>query len=628
MPTESCRPFDRPLDAEQLLEHAGWMRVLARSLVQDDSRADDIVQQAWLAAVEHPPRDRAAVGGWLARVVRNLAGRAHRDDRRRERREQVAARPERIDFTAGDLLERAEVHRMVVDAVIALDEPFRSIILLRFFEGLPPREIARLKGVPEGTVRWRLACALRKLRSRLDRCHGGRDAWLLLVLPLAGWEASSTVVAAVAAPIASKSAVPWIILGGIAMTQKMFLAIAAAGLFILALGFGIGRVTAPGPDGDTAARRAHVPKEVADDLRAKHARALAEIEEWKSRLAAKDRELAQVTARAATPAGPATEAGKGLATAAELDADWSSFAKQVKMSAEAVVRSRKGSKLTPEEEAMLTALRAEYSKLASNLRLKDKDPLFKLETVRAFARSFYGMGLGLSEEQLQEIDRKTEAAFLDLAPSEEDLEQMRPLEKYALRQKLVSEIAGSVGSVLTPEQEELMTPLRSYADGLLQGNRKVDFIGLKEDALSKIQSSLEHMYGLTDGQVPGLAGLASEYLDGVKDILARHPGAGETLGLPPLGMGGNTSTGNMGFASPPAVGQAPPTPGTRLGSSNSEEKRALEAEFLNLQMGFEDRILPNLTPKQLEDLWASLPRLLQFNDQAINASLMAKGDGL
>jgi hypothetical protein len=85
------------------------------------------------------------------------------------------------------VLERLELQRTVVAMVEALDEPLRTTLLLRFFEGRAPAEIARAQGVPAGTVRWRISEGLRRLRERLDDAHGGRRAsWRALLMPLAG----------------------------------------------------------------------------------------------------------------------------------------------------------------------------------------------------------------------------------------------------------------------------------------------------------------------------------------------------------------------------------------------------------------------------------------------------------
>ena len=61
------------LAAEALLVHAGWMRALARRLVVDPDRADDVVQQSFVAALERPSRHTGNLPAWLRRVVTNRA---------------------------------------------------------------------------------------------------------------------------------------------------------------------------------------------------------------------------------------------------------------------------------------------------------------------------------------------------------------------------------------------------------------------------------------------------------------------------------------------------------------------------------------------------------------------------
>src|SRR6185436_439694 len=78
------------------------------------------------------------------------------------------------------------LHRRLVEEVHALEEPYRSAILLRFLRGQSPAEIARELAVPVKTVRTRIERGLAKLRERLDRDHGSghgadRAAWLVVL---------------------------------------------------------------------------------------------------------------------------------------------------------------------------------------------------------------------------------------------------------------------------------------------------------------------------------------------------------------------------------------------------------------------------------------------------------------
>jgi hypothetical protein len=72
----------------------------------------------------------------------------------------------------------------MLDAVDALPESQRTVVLLRHFEGLTPQRIARHLSVPVSTVESRLRTAHANLRRRLDARHGGRDGWLIPLLPV------------------------------------------------------------------------------------------------------------------------------------------------------------------------------------------------------------------------------------------------------------------------------------------------------------------------------------------------------------------------------------------------------------------------------------------------------------
>jgi RNA polymerase sigma factor (sigma-70 family) len=162
---------------EELLAQAAWARGLARALLADPSRAEDVLQETWLAALERPPAELSRPRGWLARALGNAARQLGRAEGRRARRERAGARPERLP-SAAELAETLETQRTLAGHVLALEEPYRSTLVLRFYRDLSPSAIARELGVPAATVRSRLARGLDVLRRRLDREHGGdRRAW-------------------------------------------------------------------------------------------------------------------------------------------------------------------------------------------------------------------------------------------------------------------------------------------------------------------------------------------------------------------------------------------------------------------------------------------------------------------
>jgi hypothetical protein len=81
-----------------------------------------------------------------------------------------------------EVVEELALHRRLVERVQALDEPYRTVVVLRYLRGREVAEIARELGVPVKTVRTRLARAVEQLRERMG---SERDAWLLLLFPRA-----------------------------------------------------------------------------------------------------------------------------------------------------------------------------------------------------------------------------------------------------------------------------------------------------------------------------------------------------------------------------------------------------------------------------------------------------------
>lgn len=199
-----------PLGSE-LLGELAWVRRLATRLADGDT-ADDLAQEVSLAALRRPPRLDLPLRPWLAAVARKLAhtrarGEARRRDRERavEAVEADGAGAERGGEAAADArLEKAQLLCLVAELVGQLDEPHRSTVLLRYYEGLSSREIAARQGVADGTVRWRLKEAVAQLRTRLDeRVQGGRRAWSVVLAQGAGpMMASLKLAAGVVAAVA------------------------------------------------------------------------------------------------------------------------------------------------------------------------------------------------------------------------------------------------------------------------------------------------------------------------------------------------------------------------------------------------------------------------------------------
>jgi RNA polymerase sigma-70 factor (ECF subfamily) len=165
---------------DDLRAHAAWLRRLAVSLVGTGPPSEDAIQETWAAALESPPRTRAALRPWLAKVLRNFIRLRARADRNRERRETAVASlvPDRLP-SAEELLARHESLSLLAAKVSQLEEPYRSTVLLCYAEDLAPTEIARRQGIPAATVRSRLKRGLAELRRRLEADSEPGSAWAI-----------------------------------------------------------------------------------------------------------------------------------------------------------------------------------------------------------------------------------------------------------------------------------------------------------------------------------------------------------------------------------------------------------------------------------------------------------------
>lgn len=153
---------------------------VARSILKDDCRAEDVLQEAYLDAYRHVAafRGQSSVTTWLTRIVINRALmdlRKHRRDRvvvpfdgHDDEREPME--PQMVDDrieSPSDATLRAEVRRLIEHRLDDLPVAFRTVFILREVEDLSVEETAECLGIPPATVRTRLFRARALLRAAL-----------------------------------------------------------------------------------------------------------------------------------------------------------------------------------------------------------------------------------------------------------------------------------------------------------------------------------------------------------------------------------------------------------------------------------------------------------------------------
>jgi RNA polymerase sigma-70 factor, ECF subfamily len=157
---------------EQLYRHHWpWAHRAAYLVVHDAAAAEDIAQEAFLAAIRSLERfdRRRPFGPWLNRIVVN---RAIDWARARSLRSETAANPEVDSPTPGqpDLPEpsSAVYSDDTVAALRTLSPEQRALIVLRYLLEYTPGEIADVLELPRGTVNSRLRRGLDRLATEME----------------------------------------------------------------------------------------------------------------------------------------------------------------------------------------------------------------------------------------------------------------------------------------------------------------------------------------------------------------------------------------------------------------------------------------------------------------------------
>lgn len=146
-----------------------------RSYLRDEQRAEDVTQETFAKLDDPQALPAGPLRPWLYRLARNRC----LDILRRQDRSPTDRRPLRTGFdapaaTGGPATKAARNERdeLIRGALESLPEDYRSVLMLKYYEGLSREEIAAALEVSEQTVKGRLVRGAEYLRDELRKLTG------------------------------------------------------------------------------------------------------------------------------------------------------------------------------------------------------------------------------------------------------------------------------------------------------------------------------------------------------------------------------------------------------------------------------------------------------------------------
>ncbi len=153
----------------------------ARSVLKDDSEAEDALQEAYWKAYQKMSgfREDAQLSTWLTRIVINESIAKLRSGKRRDEVVKIVEdlatdrKVVKMDIATHEdarpdaMAWRAEIRALIEHKLDKLPDPYRTVFILRAVEDMPAVEVAAALDIPEATVRSRFFRARSLMRDSL-----------------------------------------------------------------------------------------------------------------------------------------------------------------------------------------------------------------------------------------------------------------------------------------------------------------------------------------------------------------------------------------------------------------------------------------------------------------------------
>ncbi|MEM9417932.1 MAG: sigma-70 family RNA polymerase sigma factor [Planctomycetota bacterium] len=144
--------------------YQGLVYSACRRQLNDPADIEDAVQATFIKLAEKAQTIRTSVGSWLYRCALNASTDIGRSTTRRRKRESVYAEQREV---SDDPQARHELQLHIDEALMAVSEEHRQLVVEHFFQGRTQTELAREAGVSVTVMNRRVAAAVDAVRGRL-----------------------------------------------------------------------------------------------------------------------------------------------------------------------------------------------------------------------------------------------------------------------------------------------------------------------------------------------------------------------------------------------------------------------------------------------------------------------------
>lgn len=178
------RTGDEPAFQELVSRYQEKLSLYLRHLTLGPDESKDLVQEVFIKAYRALPSfdGRRRFSPWIYRIAHNEAMNYLKRKNRRKvvSWEDISDSADELDAsrhtaTPEDLWANEEEREMVKRGLVQLSEPYREVLILRYYLDKSYAEMSEILGKPENTVASTLSRAKKKLAKQLDRRKKPRE---------------------------------------------------------------------------------------------------------------------------------------------------------------------------------------------------------------------------------------------------------------------------------------------------------------------------------------------------------------------------------------------------------------------------------------------------------------------